>query len=188
MKTNFHLTGLAVAIFITLLSVTTKAHADTFSFTFATDPVGCSFTGNCSGVVDASGTFTTAPLSSTPGFSGTLTYSITSIAGQLNGAAMSLIPGSAGAIWQPTPGQAVYGLFPFFPLQFTASGTQWNLIPDSLFPPGTDSLLSNSSGTVFNDVSLKITPVSMPEPSTLAFVGVSALGLGALALFKAQPR
>ena len=188
MKTQFRAVGLVVVTVIILLSAAKRARADAFSFTFATDPVGCSFTGNCSGVINASGTFTTGPLSPISGFPGTLVYPVTSIAGQMNGFAMSLIAGSNGAIWQPTPGQAVFGLFPFFPIQFTANGAQWNLIPDSLFPPGTDSLLSNSGGTVFNDVTLKITPVSMPEPSTLAFVCVSALGLVGLSLLRTQLR
>lgn len=113
MKTQFRAVGLVVVTVIILLSAAKRARADAFSFTFATDPVGCSFTGNCSGVINASGTFTTGPLSPISGFPGTLVYPVTSIAGQMNGFAMSLIAGSNGAIWQPTPGQAVFGLFPF---------------------------------------------------------------------------
>lgn len=72
-------------------------------------------------------------------------------------------------------------------MQFTADGIQWNLIPDSLFPPGTDSLLTNAGGTIFNDVTLTITPsVSVPEPSTLAFVGLSLIGLLGFSRFKRQ--
>ena len=184
MKIRIHIAGIALAI-LAFASVAPKAYADAFSFSFATDPVGCASTGNCSGVVDASGTFTTAPLGATPGFAGTLTYAITSITGQMNGSAMTLLAGSTGAVWQPNPGQAALGLFPFFPVQFSANGTQWNLIPDSLFPPGTDSLLSSSNGT-FNDVSLTITPMSVPEPSTLAFIALSLLGFIGIARFRTQ--
>jgi hypothetical protein len=185
MRIRIHTAGLALAIFA-LVSVAPKAYADAFSFTFATDPVGCASTGNCSGIVDATGTFTTAALGATPGFSGTQTYAITSITGAMNGGAMTLLAGNTGAVWQPNPGQAVYGLFPFFPVQFSANGTQWNLIPDSLFPPGTDSLLTNSSGTIFNDVSLTITPMSVPEPSTLAFIALSLLGFFGISRLKTQ--
>lgn len=105
--------AMTATILISLSSLTAKAHADAFTFSFATDPVGCGFTGNCTGVVDASGTFTTAPLGATTGFPGTSTYAITSISGTFDGSAMTLVAGNTGAVWQPNPGQATYGLFPF---------------------------------------------------------------------------
>ena len=186
-KAQLRIFALAVGTFTVLLAARTTARADAFTFSFSTDPVGCSFTGNCVGTVSASGTFFTGPLSPSTGLPGASVYPVTSIVGEMNGFSMNLITPTNGAIWQPNPGQMAFGIFPFFPIQFTANGTVWNLIPDSPFPPGTDSVLFNSSGTIFNDVSLTVSPASVPEPPAIAFVGLCVISLLLVSRFKQQP-
>jgi hypothetical protein len=168
-----------------LLGAAPLAKADAFSFVLATDPVGCSFTANCTGLFEGTGTFFTAPLAPSSSFPGSSVYQVTSVVGQLDGFSMSLTPGN-GAIWQPNPSQTAYGIFPFFPIQFTAAGMTWNLIPDSLFPPGNDSILYNTGGTFFNDVSVKVTTASVPEPSELALGGLCLVSLMGLIVIKSR--
>ena len=117
---KFRNTAFALGVLLVLFSVGSIARADEFSFSFATDPIGCgSYSGGC-GAMTGSGIFDTAPVTQTPVFGSINVYPITGITnGVFNGMSMALNNSGASAIIQSTlnlpffgPGVIFTALFP----------------------------------------------------------------------------
>jgi hypothetical protein len=178
--------ALTFAIVLMLLSMQRRAKADEFSFTFTTSAQACSYV-SCSGSFSGSGMFMTDSLGLDPALpapygASVPGYAITSIEGQMNGAAMTLLTPSQGLIWsQGGPQGDETELFPIFPVLFTAGGKQWTLTNiQEVGPPGANFNIGD--GTDGADVELEVK--QMPEPSMFELAGLALVGLVGLFRFK----
>jgi len=176
---------LVTALFSLLLIGSRFAHADEFSFSFSTDPVGCTYTGSCSISTVGSGIFTTgAPqVSSDYGVSFPVNP-VLAITGQFDGSAMALatpVGSVAGAlVVGGSPGAPTVGIFSGIPIVFTAGGETWGLFStDQVGPPGTQTFVEQYINGVWVPQidPVSVTIVTVPEP---AAIGMSLMALMAV--------
>jgi len=184
---------LFAALFSVLLFSSGLARADEYSFSFSTDPVGCTFTGTCSTVTQGSGIFTTgAPVvSSAYGVSFPVSP-ILAMSGQFDGSATTLATpaGSvAGALFVQSPSNTL-AIFQGFPIVFTADGLTWGLFnTDGLGPPGTATFIEQSIGGVWQPgiQPVDVNIVAVPEPETFGMALFALMAVVAAMGFKRNP-
>ncbi len=181
---------LFAAVFSALVLSSGLARADDYSFSFSTDPVGCTFTGTCSTVTQGSGIFTTGSpiVSSDYGVSFPVSP-ILAMSGQFDGSATTLATpaGSvAGALFAQNPSNTL-AIFQGFPIVFTADGLTWGLFnTDGLGPPGTAMFIEQSIDGVWQPgiQPVDVNIIAVPEPASIGMMLLALMAIVAAVGFK----
>ena len=154
------------------LFLSVPARADSFNFSFTSNQTWCaSFSSPCTDF--GSGTITANSVTPSPVYrSG---YSVTSIAGTLDGFSMSFVSQDVAPSFNGTGlSECCTG-----PITFMADGQQWSLVRHDT-GPWFDFLYNYNSNTM-EPVNLTITT---PEPSSLLLMSIGLIGLVAISIRK----